>query len=80
MVLQFLSNFATITFTIVSFIQFSAGSMIEQFFRWLRLGIAYDIVASSYAPLSAFLFTLIMLKWVRDPRWLGAIFILFFLF
>ena len=80
MPLWYLSKVCQGLLAVVGLFVVAKGSVIEEFFRWIFLGSVLDFVYSSYSILASFLIVGVMVRWIRDWRWLAFIGVLVFLF
>ena len=68
---------------ILSIINYSQGSNLELFFRWLHMGSIIDIIYASHSVIMAILTTIFLTQWVRDWRilaFIGVLLVVFFQF
>jgi hypothetical protein len=78
--LQYVSKVCGILLGFFTFIKLIKGSVVEDFFRWIFLGGFLDFIYNNYAFLCPVLVVGVLLRWIRDWRWLAVIGVLVFLF
>ena len=69
-----------ILLSFVSLLMITKGTFIETFFRWIYLGFLLDFIFLHYAFLMAFLFIIILFKWVKSPYILAGALLVVYMF